>query len=44
MINSDDRSSTGKLMIDANNVISDDVAFEIRKTGIDILGVGKGHW
>jgi UDP-N-acetyl-D-glucosamine dehydrogenase len=32
------------LVIDANNVINDIVAKELRKQGIKIIGVGKGHW
>jgi hypothetical protein len=32
------------LVIDANNVLSDHLAAEIRESGIMILGVGKGHW
>ena len=33
-----------KLVIDANNVISDKTALELINKGISIVGVGKGHW
>lgn len=31
-------------VIDANNVLSDDTAHELRTRGVMVLGVGKGHW
>ncbi len=33
-----------EILVDANNVISDNVAKEISKRGIKIIGIGKGHW
>lgn len=33
-----------KLLVDANNVISDITAKEISLKGISVAGVGKGHW
>jgi len=33
-----------KLIIDANNAISDTAAVDYRKRGVRLVGVGKGHW
>lgn len=33
-----------KLIIDANNVIDDKKALELMRSGIKVIGVGKGHW
>jgi UDP-N-acetyl-D-glucosamine dehydrogenase len=33
-----------ELLVDANNVISDDKASAIKSHGIKVIGVGKGHW
>ena len=33
-----------KLIIDANNIINDKKAKLLKQKGIDIVGVGKGHW
>lgn len=33
-----------KFIMDANNIINDDVAGELSKKGVDMTGVGKGHW
>jgi nucleotide sugar dehydrogenase len=33
-----------KLIIDANDIIRDDVAQQLKDRNIDLLGVGKGHW
>jgi UDP-N-acetyl-D-glucosamine dehydrogenase len=33
-----------RLVIDANNVINDIVAWDLSRRGIKIAGVGKGHW
>ena len=43
---SDIRSIFGsvKLIIDANNAISDKTAVLLVKSGIRLIGVGKGHW
>jgi len=33
-----------ELLVDASNVISDDIASKLRRGGIKTIGVGKGHW
>jgi len=33
-----------KIIIDANNIINDDVAKQLSAKGIKMIGVGKGHW
>ena len=33
-----------KLLVDANNIVSDAIASSLRERGILISGVGKGHW
>lgn len=33
-----------RLIIDANDVISDEKAVVLRARGVEVLGVGKGHW
>jgi len=33
-----------KIIIDANNIISDDAAKTLSRRGIKMIGVGKGHW
>ena len=33
-----------KVIVDANNIISDDTARKLSEKGIDMIGVGKGHW
>jgi nucleotide sugar dehydrogenase len=33
-----------KLVVDANNIISDGVARSLKDNNVDVLGVGKGHW
>ena len=33
-----------KLIVDANNIIDDEKALELRNNGIKMIGVGKGHW
>lgn len=33
-----------KILLDANNIITDETAEELRKNNITMLGVGKGHW
>lgn len=33
-----------EILVDANNVISDQVARELSEKGIKIIGIGKGHW
>ena len=33
-----------RVIVDANNIISDDVARKLSKKGVKMIGVGKGHW
>lgn len=33
-----------RVLVDANNVVSDDVAAALTARGITVAGVGKGHW
>ncbi|WP_333656359.1 nucleotide sugar dehydrogenase [Dissulfurispira sp.] len=33
-----------KVILDANNIINDDVAEKLSSNGIKMIGVGKGHW
>ena len=33
-----------RVVIDANNIISDDIAVRLAAKGITMIGVGKGHW
>jgi UDP-N-acetyl-D-mannosaminuronate dehydrogenase len=33
-----------KLVIDANNIVNDDVARQLKENNVDVVGVGKGHW
>lgn len=33
-----------KLIIDANNIINEEVAKQLLRHGLKIIGVGKGHW
>lgn len=33
-----------KVIIDANNIISDEKAKELSESGVKMIGVGKGHW
>lgn len=33
-----------ELVVDANNVISDELAYELKQNGVKVKGVGKGHW
>ena len=32
------------IIVDASNIVSDDLAFRLRKRGCLIAGAGKGHW
>lgn len=32
------------IIVDANNIINDDVAEKLSSSGIKMIGVGKGHW
>ncbi len=33
-----------KVVLDANNILNDTTANDLRSSGIDVLGIGKGHW
>lgn len=33
-----------KVIVDANNVLNDNTAFELLRKGVRMIGVGKGHW
>lgn len=33
-----------ELIVDANNCINDDLAYELHNNGVTMVGVGKGHW
>jgi hypothetical protein len=33
-----------RVVIDANNVLSDEKARTLSKEGVLVVGVGKGHW
>ncbi len=33
-----------KILIDANNVIEDSIAYDLSEKGIYVYGIGKGHW
>ena len=31
-------------VVDANNVLADDIATDLGSHGVRMLGIGKGHW
>lgn len=33
-----------KLFLDANNILTEETAYTLKKLGRDVLGIGKGHW